>query len=760
MAAQSLISLLWLSAPASAAAGASAPPQEIVVTAPSLPGLDPARLPAASDTLDASDIRHAGTADLLRSLDAALPGVSLDEAQDNPWQPNLLYRGYEASPLGGDAQGLAVYVDGARFNQPFGDTANWELIPDIAVDRVTLQGSNPVFGLNALGGALAVDLKSGRTFQGIAGEASLGRFGRREAAAEAGARGAGTSFYIAGSVAHDDGWRDFSPSNLRQIYAQLGRDGAWGTIDLRLMAASSDLTGNGPAPVELLAARQQSVFTWPDETHDRYGRALLSGDFVLGPHLRLKPNLYLQRFRQRSLNGDLSDAEPCPADDTLLCLNNAPLTDPQGQAFAALQGDTTYAQLNVTRTATTGYGASLQLDGDGALAGLANRFALGAAYDGSRSRFTASSTLGALTNQRGFGDAQGVIDMDGGPIVPVDVDSRRDDIGFYAADTLTPLPGLDLTMAARYQSSSLGLKDRLGTALSGHHVCRRLNPSAGLVWRLGKNVSAYGGYAEANRAPTPAELSCADPQAPCSLSAFFLADPDLRQVVSRTWEAGLRGRTSAGALQLSWHAGGWRADNDDDIAFAASETRGRAFFRNIGRTRRQGVEAELNATAPGWSARLSYVLTDATYRSAFVLASPDNPAAGPDGTIQIVPGDRLPGIPRHRLKASLKRRWEGRGWIALDAQYASGRWLEGDEANLTQPTGAYWLADLSAGLEVGKRFELFAQVRNLFDRKYATFGTFSETSAIAFAEAPGISDPRSLSPGAPRTWLVGARAHF
>jgi outer membrane receptor protein involved in Fe transport len=755
LAAQSIVGLLWLSAAASPAVA----PQEIVVTAPALPGLDPARLPAASDTLDADAIRHAGNADLLGSLDAALPGVSLDEAQDNPWQPNLLYRGYEASPLGGDAQGLAVYVDGARFNQPFGDTTDWELIPDVAVERVTLEGSNPVFGLNALGGALAVDLKSGRSFDGASGTLSAGRFGRREAEAEAGIRGAGTSAYVAGSIAHDDGWRDFSPSDLRQLYAQLGLDGAWGQIDLRLMAASSDLTGNGPAPVELLAARRQSIFTYPDETHDRYGRALLSGDLVLGAHLRLKPSLYLQRFRQRSLNGDLSDAEPCDGDPASLCLDDAPLTDPRGQVFAAF-GDGGYAQLNVTRTATTGYGASVQLDGDGAVAGRANRFALGAAYDGSRSRFTASSTLGALTAGRGFGDAQGTIDMDGGPIVPVDVGSRRDDFGLYAADTLSPLPGLDVTVAARFQSASIGLTDRLGGALSGHHVYRRLNPSAGLVWRVAPNVSAYGGYAQANRAPTPAELSCADPQAPCSLAAFFLADPNLRQVVSRTWEAGLRGRTSLGPLQLSWHAGGWRADNDDDIAFAASETRGRAFFRNIGRTRRQGLEAELNATAPGWTGRLSYVLTDATYRSGFALASPDNPAAGPDGTILVVPGDRLPGIPRHRLKASLRRSWEGKGWIALDAQYSSGRWLEGDEANLTRPTAAYWLADLSAGLDIGKKFELFAQVRNLFDRKYATFGTFSQTSDVAFAEAPGISDPRSLSPGAPRTWLVGARAHF
>src|SRR5579875_2985665 len=137
---------------------------EIIVTAPAnRPGLDVAsdRLPAGSETLDAASLRRGGATDLLHALDAQAAGVTLDEAQGNAFQPNLLYRGYEASPLGGNAQGLAVYVDGARFNSSFGDTMNWELIPDIAIERVTLEGSNPVFGLNALGGAISIDLKTG-----------------------------------------------------------------------------------------------------------------------------------------------------------------------------------------------------------------------------------------------------------------------------------------------------------------------------------------------------------------------------------------------------------------------------------------------------------------------------------------------------------------------------------------------------------------------------------------------------------------------
>jgi outer membrane receptor protein involved in Fe transport len=747
---------------AASAAATAQDTQDILVVAPGLPGLNPTALPAASDSLGTADLRRGGTTSLLRSLDTDLPGVTLDDAQGNPYQPNLLYHGYEASPLGGNPQGLATYVDGARFNQPFGDATNWELLPDIAIDKVTVEGSNPVYGLNALGGAVAVTLKSGRSFRGLGGEAAIGRFGKRQIAAEAGYHRNGWSAYLAGSIQHDDGWRDFSPSTVHQTYGQIGADGTWGTVDLRLMGAETRLTGNGTAPVELLAVRRKSIFTWPDRTENRYGRALLTAELRLSHHLRLRPSAYVQRFRQNTVNGDLSDAEPCESNGAILCLNGGEgvVTDSNGAPFAAFNGEDGYAQLNRTRTHTTGYGAAFQLDDDAPLAAMTNRLAIGLSWDGSRSRFAASSLLGALTENRGFGDPQGVIDMADGPIRNVSLLTRRNDVGLYAADVLSPLHNLDVTVAARYNHASIRLSDQLGTDLNGRHRYARLNPSAGLVWRIRPHVSLYAGYAEANRAPTPAELSCANETAPCSLTAFFVQDPHLRQVVSHTVEAGFRGNGRLGEFMLDWRLGGWRATNTNDILFAASATRGRAFFRNVGGTRRQGLEGEIEAKRGPWELHLSYVLTDATFRTAFRLASPDNPKADDDGTIAVRPGDQLPGIPRHRLKASVTRHFGERAWLSLDEQYSSGRWLQGDEANLTHRTAAYWLTNLSAGVTPVRGLEFFAEVRNLFDRKYATFGTFSETSVVDFAEAPGITNPCALSPGAPRTWFIGARARF
>lgn len=753
---RSLLVLLVPVAAAIGARGASAQDsRDIVITAARLPGgADATRLPVATQTLSAEDLRRRGEADLLDHLDSDLTGVSFDQAQDNPFQPDLFYRGYEASPLGGDAQGLAMYLDGARFNQPFGDTVDWDLIPDIAIRRVTLESANPAFGLNALGGALAIDLKSGRDLRGLASTASLGSFGRRSLMAEAGTKAGAWSFYLAGQLRHYDGWRDFSPSTVRQAYADIGLDRAWGTADLKLMGAATDLTGNGTAPVELLAARRRSVFTYPDTSRNNYARAQLTADIALG-RLTLRPAAYLAGYRQTTANGDLSDAEPCDGDGTHLCLDGddgAVLTNDTGTPFAAFAGDDSYAQLNRTRTRTTSYGASVELSGRFGAHALVG----GAGWDGSLSRFDAQSVLGTLSPSRGFANGQGVIDMPDGPIRPVDVAVRRNDFGVFIGDIIAIGRNIDLSLSGRYNVSRLRLDDRIGSALDGRHRFARFNPALGATWRATAGLTLYAGYAETSRAPTPAELSCADPQAPCSLSAFFVGDPDLKQVVARTWEAGARGQRVRAGFSLSWRASAWRATNSDDIVFAASDTRGRAYFRNVGKTRRQGIELAIGLSHGRWSLDASYTLTDATYRQGFVVASPDNPAAT-DGVIAVARGDRLPGIARNVAKARLAWRIATGSSLSFEAQCASGRWLLGDEANLTRPTPGYCVVNAAASLKLFPNAAVFVDVDNLLDRRYATFGTFTETRDIVLAEAPGASNPRALSPSAPRTLRVGVR---
>src|SRR5262249_33340042 len=252
------------------------PPVNITATPllPGLPELD--KVPSTAQVFNRNAVTRDAFPALLRTLDEGAAGVALDQAQGNPWQPNLQYHGFEASPLVGNAQGLAVYVNGSRFNQPFGDTTNWDLIPDIAIDDMELVGANPAFGLNALGGALSVRLKNGFTWQGGEAEVLGGSFGRIQASMQYGVQVNNFAAYVAAMVMNETGWRDFSPSSMRQIYGDVGWRGARAELHINVIGASNDLIGNGTTPVQLLSVSRHAIFTQPDDTRNKYVRVGLS----------------------------------------------------------------------------------------------------------------------------------------------------------------------------------------------------------------------------------------------------------------------------------------------------------------------------------------------------------------------------------------------------------------------------------------------------------------------------------------------------
>jgi iron complex outermembrane recepter protein len=720
--------------------------------------VDRDRAPGAVDVVTDEAIRTGAGSRLLNALELRVPGVALVNAQANPYQPSLTYRGFEASPLQGVAQGVAVYVDGVRFNQPFGDTVNWDLIPEAALSSLAIEGSNPVFGLNAVGGSLSVRLKTGFTDAGGVAELSAGSFGAVRGTLEYGAHSGGLAVYGALTGLEEDGWRDVSPTRLRQLYADVGlRRGAF-QGHLGVIAADNRLTGNGPAPVELLAADRRAVFTQPDVTGNRFALVRSSGAWALSDRLSVQGQGYVGRLRQATANGDASDAEPCDDDEAVLCLDDdgPRLTTTGGAPIAAFLGEgAAHAQLNTTRTRTTALGAALQLVSKASLGGLPNTLTVGAALDHGRTRFRAASELGALSADRGFEGPGILIDQTGGPIAPVELSTRNTYAGLYVLDLLELTPEATLTLSARYNRADVRLIDRRGTALNGDHGFSRLNPAAGVTYALPLGATAYAGWARTNRAPTPAELSCADPQAPCSLTNFFLADPPLKQVRAESFEAGLRGRGET----FRWSLGVFRTTTRDDIALVASEFRGRGFFRNVGRTRRQGLEAQAALAAGAVSAATSYAFTDAEFRSPLVLNSPASPAADEDGLIFVERGDRLPSIARHRFKLDLD--YDPGPWrVGLSVVASSGRPLVGDEAGLQPSTGGYAVANLHASWRLSDRAELFAAVENVTDEAYETFGTFAFTDEVELEEAPGASDPRSLSPAPPRSVTVGVRVRF
>ncbi|ARR56167.1 TonB-dependent receptor [Rhizorhabdus wittichii DC-6] len=722
--------------------------------------------------LTGEDIARAGRPDLLGALTRQIAGISLQDAQNNPWQPNLVYRGFIASPLQGQAQGLAVYLDGARFNQPFGDTVQFDLIPEAAIRRMSVLDASPVYGLNALGGAILLDTRTGASDPGLEASATGGRFGYAETSLSGGLQRGAFSAFGAFQYRSEHGWRDHSPSRLYNGYADLGFDIEGGGMHLKLIGADTDLTGNGVAPVELLAADRRAVFTWPDNSRSRYGRISLHPWVALSDRTRLEGTLYAQRLTLRTVNGDAADIEGCEDDDDagLVCLETvgggdddeeaqARLIGADGWPVADVLGGEGYGVLNRGRTRTDAMGALFQIIDERPLGAGDNHFALGLSYDTSRTRFATATELGALTDGRSVDGLGTTIVQPDGAIAPIGLVAHADYWGVFMQDRLPILPGLSAEIGLRYNHARIRLVDRIGTALNGRHSFDRINPGIELDYRVGPGLALRAGYAESNRAPTPAELSCADPAAPCSLTNFFVADPPLRQVVARTWEAGASGSGELGGVRLEWLLSGYHATNRDDIQYIASAIRGRAYFQNVGNTRRQGIEATLKARRGGLTATLGYAFTDARYRTPLTLSSPANPAAGADGTIAVQRGDRLPGIPRH--SATLAVDYAGRGWsLGGDMIVRSGQYLVGDEGNDNPRLGGYAVFNLRGSVDLIRGVTLFAELRNMFDRRYATFGTFSEVGEIELEEAPGASNPRAYGPGAPRRWYAGMRVRL
>src|SRR6266436_5180458 len=183
---------------------ASAPAQnetvalpEVDVIAPSPLGgyVDRDKIPGTVQTLTAPDFTRTESPNVTDTLFQRIPGVSVSDPSGNGAAQALSYRGFTASPVQGTPQGVAVYMSGIRFNEAFGDTVNWDLIPTIAIDSADLWTNNPVFGLNALGGAINLKMKNGFTYRGTEAEVQGGSFGNFTGEAQYGAQFGNYSAY-------------------------------------------------------------------------------------------------------------------------------------------------------------------------------------------------------------------------------------------------------------------------------------------------------------------------------------------------------------------------------------------------------------------------------------------------------------------------------------------------------------------------------------------------------------------------------------
>jgi outer membrane receptor protein involved in Fe transport len=783
--------------------------------------VDRSRVAAPVQTANSRQIERSHALDLTSYMNRHIGSVYINDIQNNSLQPDVNYRGYTASPLLGTPQGLSVYLDGMRLNQPFGDVVSWDLLPKEALAGMTLiPGSNPVFGSNTLGGALALQTKDGYSYPGYGAEVNYGSDNRRRVAASAASHtDNGLHWFATGNELRDDGWRDDSPTKALQFFGKFGWRSDATDVSITGSYADTDLTGNGLQDMQLLNQDYKSVYTKPDQTRNESYLVNLVAMHKLSDTIALSGNAHYRNIETRTLNGDINDdslGESLyqPNADEQAALAEAGYTGfPTG---GETQANTPFpfwrcvanaltneepnekcnGAINRTHTKQHDAGASLQLAFTAPLASRNNQLIVGVAGLKSNATFTQSSQFGYILPDRSIEGvdgpgafADGTQGSENAFDSRVDLDGDTTTSSVYFTDTVELSRIMQLTLSGRYDRTRVDNEDNITAAgepgsLTAKHHFSHFNPAIGMTFNPSDALSGYLGYSQGSRAPSSIELGCADPENPCRLPNAMAGDPPLDQVVTRTMEVGARGVL---AKHLAWNIGVFRADNRDDILFVADDTSGFGYFKNFGKTRRQGIELGASSQLGPLYVGANYTYLDATYRSSEELLGEGNSsnAAGPgfEGTIDVEPGDRLPLTPRHILKAFA-------GWdvteqvsLNLDVINIGSSYARGNENNEHEAEAPYYLGSgeiggytvLNFGVEYRplQALQLFAQVNNLLDREYYTGAQLGSTGFNGNGEfvaqpfnGPIVDSERPLlgstflAPGAPRSYWLGVRFSF
>jgi iron complex outermembrane receptor protein len=750
-----------------AAPAAAAPAPAEATTAKPIPGVvEQDKIPSNVQTAGASDFEYSKTPDLLQSMVRALPGVALSSQTGNEFQLDFNYRGFIASPVIGTPQGLAVYQNGVRINEVFGDIVNWDFIPQNAINQLTLYPSNPVFGLNATGGALSFQMKNGYTYHGVEGEVSGGSYGRVNTSVQAGGENGNLSGYFTADAIDDAGWRQDTPSSLRRVYADLGARGDQTEFHLSFTAANNSFSANPATPVQMLAQNWSSTYTLPQTTQNQLAFLTASATWRPSDTWTYQAIAYYRNYRQAHVDGNPTNAlnSGCP-DPTVLCYPNldgtlSNLITTRGQTIPASGslGTSFLGEIDRTWTTTNSFGGSVQASSAEKVFGHENNFTIGLSVDRGLVQFAETSELGTLNaDQYPFTEGTGLfIDQPSGDNAPVGLGAHTLYTGIYMTDTLDLTPRLSVTGGARYNFANVILTDELGndSALNSNNTFTHFNPMIGATYKITPNLSLYGDYTVANRAPTPLELACSDPTRPCLIDNALVGDPPLQQVVTYTYEAGLRGQFDIAKGQLNWSVGAYHALNTSDILSVSSPIIGHSFFQNAGDTLRKGIEADLTYKQDRWNLYANFTTVDATFLNDLTLGSPFNPFANANGDIFVVPGDHIPGIPNFRFKLGGEYQITDPWKFGADLNVFGSQWLVGDASNQNPKLPPYWVVNLHSSYKISDNVEVFGLVRNLFDQHYAVAGTFFDVTSYPYLN---LTDPRTFIPGIPFAAYVGVR---
>ncbi|MDC0626395.1 TonB-dependent receptor [Methylophilaceae bacterium] len=589
-------------------------------------------VPGSIQVIKPQDVQDQSGVSLADYLNNNTQGISFNEVGGNPWQPEIFFRGYSAGSITGNPQGLSIFVDGVRENQPFSDVVLWDTIPTWALAGTqVVAGSNPIYGLNTLGGAIAMQTKNGKLFNQGRIEGTVGSWDRTAGLIEYGGiiDGTNVDYYFGYKHSSEHGWRDHTPSHLNQAFGKIGNDFENGRIELSYTGASNNLIGNGLAPRYLLGADNEGVNTVPDLTENRYHKFNLAITQFISDTAMLSANAYYRSSNRYTLNGD---AEIEWDGDNLQDVNGLATDVNRGGryivGYSDYEIDEVEGETRTTKTKQDAYGISAQLTLADDLMGYKNHFVTGLNLETSlisfvQNEYEGSNILAGRIIDAKTGEFENNTKLQG----------RTNTFGLYAVDTLSINDQWHVTGGVRYNYTEVDNTDRRadqsGGSLTEKQSWGRINPTIGVTFKPNDRYSTYASYSESNRAPTSIEMGCSNPAIACSLPTQMADDPPLDDVVSKTYEVGARGNFSK---ELSWNAAIYHAMNHDDLMFISTNAQnGLGYFDNIGRTQRDGIDLGFggetlfgiaNTEKFSWNASYGYV--NATYDSALELTSDAN----------------------------------------------------------------------------------------------------------------------------------------
>lgn len=683
----------------------------VVVSGSRVTGVDE-RTPVQVDDIDLNTAAP-GPASVIHLL-GRLPGVSVFDDQGSRLQPELNIRGFIVSPIVGQPQGVSVFLDGVRLNEPDAQEVNFDLIPMDAVSHAELvRGPSAIFGKNSLAGSLLLFTDRGGGTPKVSGQFDGGPYGYRGGHVMASGKLGDVDGLLLARASDEDGWRQATGARTRMLFANVGRKRDSSDIALTVMYANDRLHEAGSLPESYLSVNRRINYTPGDFFTPELWHLALRGERHLGSG-QLKGNVFWRRnaFEQYNVN----------------------VPPPNSDGF--VRNLSTGGLLEWTQPLSVG--------------GVETSLTLGAEYSHAdvQYRFLAVESPGVPADST----ADSELDCDFPSGLCTHVDTKEDNAALYAQAILSFTPSLWVTAALRGDYVRIPIRDLRTPENSATSNYWRASPKVGLNYQVTDKFRGYVAFNTGFRAPAALELSCADATSPCALPFALGADPPLKPVKVFDYETGIdfepRERTNLDVV-------GFLSDVRDDILFVQpSATTG--FFQNVSRTRRAGVEVSGNLGLPaGFGLYASYSYMAATYETMVHLASalPDEPGAQP--------GDQFPSSPVNRgtVGLDLIRAIPGGALSgAIELSAVSGQYLRGDEANVQPQLPGYSTINFRLAATF-PHVTLRGYVSNLFDKQYANFGVYAQNVKGPIGGPPPANPDdapieRFLTPAQPRLFTL------